>query len=142
MGGSERDIIKIGFVEMGQWFLSKTCKSGIDYHIRDSEEKLLIYAFTSADMLRYIGKSTITLKGRMDEYKGITEKHEKRLADLIKGELGNGKVVKIFILPFNPSDSNVSLSEKEGSLIKKFDPPWNKQGRPVSIAGVTAGNKL
>ena len=140
MDRTEKDIIKIGFMEMGSWCLGGTRESGIDYNIKDSKEKLLIYAFTSADVLKYIGKSTITLKGRMEEYKGITEKHEKRLADLIKGELENGKVVKIFMQPF-PPDSDISLSEKEDSLIKKFDPPWNIQGRPVSIAGVTAGKE-
>ncbi len=140
MGKSEKDIIDIGFAEMGHWFSSKTYNSEIDYHVKDSKEKILIYAFTSENEVKYIGKTEITLDKRMYDYRSVAnKKHEGDMVKRIKKQLKEGEGVKIFMLPF-PPDSDISLNEKEKSLTKKFDPPWNKQNRPPSTAGITSGD--
>lgn len=131
MKTSEKDIIEMGFIEVGSWHLDGNYKYGIDHQVGDSEERSLIFAFVSEDELKHLGYTGITLKKRMEEYRSHTNAidTEGPVAEKIKDLLEQDKEVKIYVL--TPS------SKLKFYLIRELVPPWNPQGKKPSMEGVT-----
>jgi len=138
------ELEKYGFVQAGEWILSRDVDSGIDFKLAKLENDRVVYAFVVADKPKYVGicdKDTTTLQDRLDRYKsrkGRGRKSEggentnQRNARLIKEHLETGRHVLIFALKPGPScefiDLKVDLVKGlENPLIDKFKPEWNRQ---------------
>jgi len=125
-----------GFVEVGEWKLEESLKSGVTFELYNFKEERVGYAFVVADEVKYIGvcnNTSTTLKNRMSRYQGLQGAGtNKRIANKMKDCLKRGKAVKIFALKpesaFQYKGLNVDLIKGlENPLIDKLKPEWNIQ---------------
>jgi len=125
-----------GFVEVGEWRLKESLKSGITFNLNKLGDERVIYAFAVDDKTRYIGvceNSSTTLKDRMGRYRSLQGAGtNKRIAIKIRDHLKCKKVVKIFALKpesiYQYKSLNVDLVKGlENPLIKELRPEWNIQ---------------
>jgi hypothetical protein len=128
------DLEGFGFVEVGQWRLRDSPKSGVTFTLDRYQNDRVIYAFVVDGKPKYVGicdKSTTTLKDRMSRYRGMVGAGtNKRIASAIRGELERGSTVKILALrprrSFQYSDLYVDLVKGlENPLLEAVDPDWN-----------------
>ncbi len=125
-----------GFVEVGEWKLEESLKSGVAFELYNFQKERVVYAFVVDDEVKYIGvcdNTSTTLKDRMSRYQsqqgaGTNE----RIANKIKDCLKRGKAIKIFAL--KPESTlqykgvNVDIVKGlENPLIGKLKPEWNIQ---------------
>jgi hypothetical protein len=123
----------VGFQKSGCWAL----KSGmIDFELKENIAGYsnVLYAFIVNDSVKYVGKSTMTLKQRMQQYKtpGPTQStNTKNNANIMK-ELEAGKSVEIYAFIDSGlfSDGGFRLNLAEGletSIIEDLRPEWNEK---------------
>ncbi len=120
----------IGFKKVGNW----TLKNGSFNHtiVNHLKSKDLLYSFICEKAVLYIGKTTDTLKNRMNGYKNAsgTQKTNIRVKRKIIELLEASKSVEIYILleDINFTYKNYKLSLASGledNLIASIKPEWN-----------------
>ena len=125
---------EFGFVEVGNWLLRGSVKSGVSFELSRYHNDRVIYAFLVDGNPRYVGicdKSTTTLKDRMSRYRGrVGGGTNERIATAIRGELERGGTVKILALKPHRSIQYRGLhidlvKGLENPLLKAIDPDWN-----------------
>jgi len=96
----------------------------------------VLYAFVSNGEIKYIGKTTQPLKGRMASYQnpGPTQSTNIKNNENIKMLLEADEAVDIFILPdirlLHYGGFHINLAAGlEDSLISEISPPWNGKRR-------------
>lgn len=127
-------LLKIGFRKFGEWQLSGGV---LRYELTSSApHPNTLYAFAVDGEVKYIGKTTRTLRGRLNGYvrPGPTQATNLRNHENILTSLGSGEVVEIFALPdedlhyFGGFHLNLAAG-LEDSLIKSLIPSWNGGGK-------------
>jgi hypothetical protein len=131
------ELIKIGFVLVGEWTYSLTPNKGLDFIlIKHQKESDLLYSFECESEVYYIGKTEKSLKERMTNYKAGKNATAGSTNKLIYKNLLNllnlGKKINIYVLL---DDANISYhgikislsSGLESNLIKIFSKNqlWN-----------------
>ena len=126
-------LIDIGFKKVGSW----TMTNGFFTHTITNQlmEKNLLYSFVCESEVFYIGKTTDTLKNRMNGYKnaGGSQKTNIRVKGKIVALLKASKSIDIYILidSANLKYKNYSVSLASGledNLISAIRPKWNFRG--------------
>ena len=124
------ELEKIGFENVGNWYLN----DGSIMFILNSHanQKNILYAFVVDGVIKYIGKSILTLRRRIYAYQhfGPTQKTNIRVHGLLKEMLIKNKSISIYAFVTKnpmlykgvPIDLAAGL---EDSLIAKFKPEWN-----------------
>ena len=128
-----KDLEDIGFKKVGNWTLTE---DRFSYAIQSNlDKKDLLYSFISDEKVFYIGKTTDSLKNRMNGYKnaGGSQRTNIRINNKIKELLNQRKQVYIFILldDANLKFKNYRISLASGledSLIAAIKPEWNFRG--------------
>ncbi len=123
----------LGFREVGEWHLSE---GKFDYNLRmHSDKKGLLYSFISKKEIFYIGKTTDTLKNRMNGYKNASGSQRTNIrvrAEIIKLLTSQQKVsIHILLDNANLSYQNLRVSLAAGledNLIDFIKPTWNYRG--------------
>jgi len=127
-------LIDVGFENVGHW---KLINDNIDFQISKCGKcKKVLYAFTSANQVLYIGKTIRTLNQRLGNYKNpgpsqpTNTKNNQNISDLLK----QGKNVEILVFaPGNPiSYRGIPINLAAGledNLIEIIKPPWNATGK-------------
>ena len=128
------DLKDYGFVEVGQWRLKDSVKSGVGFELSRHHNDRVVYAFVVDGDPKYVGicdKSTTTLKDRMRRYQDRAgQGTNERIADAIRGALGRRSTVKILALRPHRSIQYRGLhidlvKGLENPLLKAIDPDWN-----------------
>ncbi len=125
-------LIKIGFQCAGHWKLDDDrliCKL-----TSQMKTPKVLYAFVSNGEIKYIGKTTQSLKGRMLGYQnpGPTQSTNIKNNKNIKALLKAGEAVDVFVLPdtglLRYGGFHLNLAAGlEDSLISDISPPWNRK---------------
>lgn len=123
----------IGFTKVGEW---KNENSVFKYDIENHlQEKNLLYAFIINKEVLYIGKTTDTLKNRMNGYKNASgsQKTNVRIKAKIIEKLFQFKVeIYILIDKENLTFGKYKISLASGledNLIASITPKWNFRGK-------------
>lgn len=133
-------LLEIGFQVVGQWRLVDG-KLKIDIQ-RHGAQRNVLYAFVCDGEVKYVGKSTQTLRARMGGYlsPGPTSETNKRVRHLINEMLESGATVELYALPDNglmhygPFHLNLAAG-LEDSIIRTLAPEWNMTaGRTRKLA--------
>ncbi|MDR0558185.1 MAG: GIY-YIG nuclease family protein [Treponema sp.] len=122
----------IGFQKVGNWLLEF---EKLDFKLEKFVDcSNVLYAFIVNDSIKYVGKSTKTLRERMQQYKtpGPTQSTNIKNNDNIKKELRSGKFVDIFVFVdtglFSYGGFRINLAEGlETSIIANIKPDWNEK---------------
>lgn len=127
-------LVNLGFKLAGNWILKI---NNIDFILNNFKKSTdILYAFVSANELKYLGKTTKTLESRMKGYRnpGPSQFTNIRINALIKNELEAEKEVLIYVL--DASDLceymgyKVSLAAGlEDIFIRELNPEWNFHGK-------------
>ena len=124
----------IGFTLAGSW---KTTENAIAFESNQMmSARNVLYAFVLNGELVYIGKTTNTLRHRMQRYKTPAKNSKKggttniKNHKNIKDSLARGKSVQVFVLPDNGllqyGGFHVNLAAGlEDSLVRELKPLWN-----------------
>jgi len=125
-------LLGLSFEESGKWYLfNDALQFSLTKH---QNEENILYAFVAQDEIKYIGKSTRTLTGRMTNYKNsdpsqsTNQGNKARIEELLQ----SGIAVKIYVfvqkdqmfykgIPINLSGG------LEDNLIAHVRPPWNNR---------------
>lgn len=123
-------LLEIGFQCVGHWRLDGdviVCQLTSLMNTRN-----VLYAFVSNGDIKYIGKTTQSLKARMFNYQkpGPTQSTNIKNNGNIRTLLRAGEAVDIFVLPDNGllryGGFHINLAAGlEDSLISQISPPWN-----------------
>lgn len=123
-------LLKIGFCKVGTWRIKD---AGIAYHLdRTSSLPHTLYAFLVDGHVRYVGKTTQTLRGRLNSYckPSATQRTNLRNHASILGALSAGQTVEIWALPdeglhhYGVFHLNLAAG-LEDSIIQTLQPDWN-----------------
>ena len=123
-------LLGIGFAQAGNWSL----KNGVlSLSIsRFGEQKNVLYSFLEDGEIRYVGKSTQSLRRRMYGYlrPSISQGTNVRVNGLIQHSLSSSHDVEILVLPDNGlmhyGQFHLNLAAGlEDSIIASIRPPWN-----------------
>lgn len=94
----------------------------------------LLYAFVSGDVVKYVGKTTQSLKQRMQGYRrpGPTQLTNRRVHEEIQELLVADQPVEIYILasehPLQYGEFRINIAAGlEDDIIEKLKPPWNER---------------
>lgn len=125
-------LLKIGFQPVGHWKLGN---GGIACELsRLMNNRNVLYAFVFEGDVKYIGKTTKTLKSRMSGYEkpSATQRTNLKNKSNIRELLLEGKSIEIFALPDDGllfyGDFHINLAAGlEDSLISEIKPEWNGQ---------------
>lgn len=137
-------ILRIGFCKVGTWHLKD---AGIAYELETiALRPHTLYAFVVNDEVCYVGKTTKTLRKRLNSYArpGSTQATNLRNNANILAALKAGSTVEIFALPDDElhryGDFHLNLAAGlEDSIISTLDPDWNGGRRaPAEDDGVAA----
>jgi predicted GIY-YIG superfamily endonuclease len=139
-----KNLIKIGFVNIGHWYLAQNKSCHIEYIIRPEykEIKSTLYCFCVDNKPHYLG-ITESLKVRLSNYKSGKEKNKagstnKKVHSKILQALNQNKNVAIYILI--PKEKIIyegfevcPYKGLENTLIKHydFDEIWNERGKEL-----------
>ena len=128
-------LTEYGFVESGEWMLSDTPRSGIDFRLSSLKHERVIFAFVVNGEAKYLGicqGRDTTLRDRMDRFKNLVGAgSNERVAVGIRKVLEAGRRVKI--LAFRPPAMQYKglevdlVSGLKSSLIEAVSPPWNRR---------------
>jgi hypothetical protein len=143
-------LVSAGFEVAGQWYLSKDSLE-LDLHPTMAAERDVLYAFAVNGALVYVGKTTLSLRERMQRYKTPAKNSENGGSTNIKNNnnilvaLRNGQEVKIFILRILAQHRHgeflISVTAGlEDNLIAELAPPWN--GRSAITRQVSSPSKV
>lgn len=133
-------LVTAGFEAAGKWYLSKDLLE-LDLQPAMATQRDVLYAFAVDGALVYVGKTTLSLRDRMQRYKTPVKNSDNGGSTNIKNNnnilvaLRNGKEVKIFILriPGQHRHGEFLISVAAGletNLIAELAPPWNGR-RPI-----------
>ena len=123
-------LLKAGFAKAADWQLED---DRISLN-KDATTKPAVYAHVVDGKVVYIGSATIGLKKRMNNNMkpGRTQSTSIRINKLIRDQLADGRDVWVIAVSPDlgewnglPVDMVLGI---EGGLIKRYKPPWNKQG--------------
>jgi len=124
-----KKLLEIGFIKVGEWSLGNGFHHTITTRLN---QRNLLYSFTCDSSLLYIGKTTDTLKSRMNGYKnaGSSQKTNIRVKGKIIEILQKKKIVDIYVLIDNAGlkykQYQISLAGGlEDNLIARLRPKWN-----------------
>lgn len=124
-----QELLEIGFIKVGEWSLDNGFHHTITTRLN---QRNLLYSFTCDSSLLYIGKTTDTLKSRMNGYKnaGSSQKTNIRVKGKIIEILQKKKIVDIYVLFDNAGlkykQYQISLAGGlEDNLIARLRPTWN-----------------
>lgn len=123
-------LLMLGFEEVGAWFLEG---NSVQLQLKKNEnEQNILYAFVVEGNVKYIGKSKMTLRGRMNGYwkPGPTQTTNIDNNARIRELLQKGASVQIFALV--PKEEirykgflmNIAAG-LEDNLLARIRPPWN-----------------
>jgi hypothetical protein len=123
-------LLEIGFVAVGHWVLTADSVACELSQLANFPNAL--YAFTVDGNLKYIGKTTQTLRNRMSGYRnpGPTQSTNIRNNQNIQEALHEAKRVDIYIfrdmglMKFGGFHLNLAAG-LEDSLVRDLAPPWN-----------------
>jgi len=127
-----QDLLDIGFQEIGSWQWTNN-KISLDLFKLQNVSPAL-YAFAHAGDVKYVGKTSQTLKKRLYFYgkPGSRQKTNLRLNAILIELLKNEQVIKIY--GFSDSSSRMVGNFKinlpaaiEDDIIQKLQPEWNKR---------------
>lgn len=126
-------LLAIGFEPAGHWVVSG--ESLFFELTRHSTQRNILYAFVCDGDVKYVGKTTQTLRARMNGYKkpGQTQVTNIRNSARIRQLLSSGSVVDILALPDNGllhyGQFHVNLAAGlEDDIIRLLKPEWNGAG--------------
>lgn len=132
-----RDTLEaLGFLHTGSWQFD-AARSGLAWTEIDGRQAVLdaknaLYAFCEGETVRYIGKTTRSIRQRFQGYRrpGSTQATNRRCNAKIRVILEGGGTVDILVLAdlhqLQWSFLKVNLAAGlEDALIDHFDPPWN-----------------
>ena len=130
-----------GFAEVGCWELSEA--SDLTHSI-DLPKRPGVYAFAIDGVVQYVGLASKSLHQRLNFYRkpGASQRTNVRLNEVIRGQIGAGAVVQIFVA--HPPDQHwngFKISGAEGleaGLIADFHLPWNVRGVERQVASGVA----
>jgi hypothetical protein len=125
-------LTQIGFLPAGQWHLRD---DRLDLELtRASEQKNVLYAIVCDDEALYVGKTTQTLRRRLNGYlrPGSTQATNVRNHRSIVELLRKGRDVYVFAWPDHGlhryGDFTINMAAAlEDSIIDRLCPPWNGQ---------------
>jgi hypothetical protein len=134
-----------GFEPAGKWLLSQR-RLELALHEAIAHERNVLYAFAVDGALAYVGKTTLSLRNRMQRYKTPPTNGKSGGSTNIKNNrnivaaLTNGHTVDIFILRAQLQQRHgeflVNLAAGlEDNLIAELAPPWNGRPQTTAIAG-------
>ncbi|MCL2846004.1 MAG: hypothetical protein FWE23_11260 [Chitinivibrionia bacterium] len=120
MENSLNSITELGFEKVGEWVLKNGKIEAVLNEDKRAQENF-IYAFVVNEKVMYIGKTSRTLKARMQNYTNCDESQTAnvRICEEVKNILKNSGEVLIYAMP------NGDLEPK---FIKMLSPEWNIQG--------------
>ena len=129
-----KTLLEIGFVEAGEW---KLHDGSLKYELtKEISSKNVLYCFACDEEVFYVGKTTQSLKTRMNGYKnpGETQLTNIKSEALIKEYLQVGKTISIFVLAdyglLHYGKFHLNLAAGlEDSIIKELNPVWNRMGK-------------
>ncbi len=142
-------LMMLGFRNVAEWIYSSGSES-IAYRVNENQAEEIqplldmknsLYAFVHGDQVKYIGKTSRTIRKRFTGYMnpGNGQTTNLRCNANIRDLLTRGE--QVHILVFNPvsllryGDFEVNLAAGlEDSLIAEFYPPWNgrERNRPLT----------
>lgn len=140
-------LLAIGFTPAGKWSLDNdVLKLTLEPAVM--HEQNVLYAFAVDGKLAYVGKTTQSLKKRMQGYRSPASTAERGGSTNIKNNrnilhaLSTGATVDIYALHALPSqvhgEFSVNLSAGlEDSLISALAPPWNGKGTSIDAPDAT-----
>ena len=124
-------LIKIGFRPAGEWAL-RDGRPAAEIDANAPTTRNVLYAFVTDGVVRYVGKTRITLSRRLYGYQnpGPTQRTNIRNHALIKAALGDGERVDIYVMPDSGQDTlgefQINLpAALEDSIIQVLSPDWN-----------------
>ena len=141
------DLVALGFERAAVWEVDG---EWLDYRFETGAGERMdavfsagnaLYAFASGDEILYIGKTTQTLKKRIQGYRkpGRSQRTNQKCHDRIRSLLAEGHEVEL--LAFAPPEDlqfrgfSINLAGGlEDILISTFDPPWNGGGKGVATS--------
>lgn len=140
---------KIGFRNAGYWELDEHKPTTLQFYLRTHEPyPHTLYAFVVQDEVKYVGKTTRTLRGRLTNYanglrkgaKPRTDTTNVRIAGLILDALAQDQTVDIYALPDTElhqfGDFHLNMAAGlEDSIIQVVKPEWNG-GKRAKVAPV------
>jgi hypothetical protein len=117
----------------GEWQLSaERLRCSLIAHAQDAN---VLYAFVCDKKVMYVGKTTQSLKARMNGYAnpGPTQSTNIKGNRQIRELLQAGKSVSVYALPDNGllryGGFHINLAAGlEDSIVRELNPPWNKTG--------------
>lgn len=124
-------LLDIGFQTVGRWIHNND--SGLEFELlKELPHENTLYAFVADGEVRYVGKTTKTLHGRLRSYRhpGTSQRTNVRNNAAITALLSEGITVEILALPdpghhrFGPFHLNLAAG-LEDSIIEQLNPPWN-----------------
>jgi hypothetical protein len=129
---NRRFLINFGFEEVGEWLFAD---GPLQFVLtRHWDEQNILYAFVTQEEVKYIGKSSQTLRGRMNGYKqpdptqSTNINNNARIKDLLL------KGIPVQILAFVQKDEMLCrglpinlAAGLEDILIARIRPPWNNR---------------
>jgi len=128
-------LLSVGFINAGHWKLNEG--KSLKYHlISHHQTKNILYAFVSNGIIKYVGKTIMSLARRMYGYQnpGPSQSTNIRVNKEITNLLSTDQPVDIFILVDNGllkyGDFRINLAAGlEDTLIYEKNPEWNFSGK-------------
>ena len=135
-------LLEIGFVVVGRWALAS---DGIACELTElADFPNSLYAFTVNGEVKYIGKTTQTLRSRMSTYRKPAPSQSTNIRNnrSIYEALNQGKRVEIYIFRdtglMKLGGFHLNLAAGlEDSLIRDLNPPWNGGRKEISDQDAT-----
>jgi hypothetical protein len=123
-------VLRIGFRKVGDWLRTD---AGVSYKLDGlAPHPNTLYAFVVDGDVRYVGKTTKTLRGRLNGYvrPSDSQSTNKRIQALIRSALDAASSVEIYALPdeglHHIGVFHLNLAAGlEDSIIRTLDPLWN-----------------
>jgi hypothetical protein len=144
-------LLKIGFQSVGFWELDERRPNTLQFYLRTSAPyPHALYAFTAQGEVKYVGKTTQTLRGRLTHYanglgntpNGRRMSTNARVAALILDALRQDNAVEIHAFQDTElhqfGDFHLSMAAGlEDSIIRVVKPEWNggRRGKVEPVQG-------
>ena len=124
---------EIGFELAGEWKLSTT--RPVFEEIPLNPHQGVLYAFVSGETVLYVGKTTRTLRQRMNGYRypHETQRTNVNCGAKVAELLANGEPLQVFVR-HQKNESRIGsflineAAALEDSIIREINPPWNRSG--------------